>query len=139
VTPATDIKLGPKERLQWVPVDSKSFVPGMVNPGDLITFIVPTRASSSPTPAGSIAEVRSGDVPLDSHELIGPFKVGSLGNRLSSKEIHDANRLSTDNERIVGIIVEADGDRLHADAMKLLDRLEKSGYRNIGVLLHPRP
>jgi len=136
--PVTEIPLKPEERLIWVTVDSKSFVPSHVDPGDQITFIVPTR-SEGPTPATPFSEgAAERDVPLNSHEFIGPFTVGSLGNRLSSREVHEANKLRSDNERIVGVIVRAEGDRLDAKAMRLLDALDRAGHRNIAVQLHPR-
>jgi hypothetical protein len=131
-TPPPELELSDDERLIWIAVDSRSFVPSLVDPGDLITFIVPTttapaRTDGSPSP-----------LPVESTEMIGPFKVGSLGNRLGSRDVMQANRLSPVQERQIGIIVRREGSKLEKSAMALIERLNETGYRNIGVALHPK-
>ena len=41
--PETDLKklLAPDEVADWVPVDTRTFVPSLVNPGDQVSFVVP--------------------------------------------------------------------------------------------------
>jgi hypothetical protein len=136
------LKLAPDERLIWIPVDSRSFVPELVDPGDEITFILPRSAINSPTPADPSAGGGGGPSPALKTELMGPFRIGSLGARLGSADVMRGSRGSQIQQRQVGIIVRvekaAEGDRLEAKAMQLLERIQRSDYRNIGIALHPR-
>lgn len=127
-TPPAELKLAEDERLIWITVDSRSFVPALVDPGAEISFIVPTTASTGPKEA----------IPLKQTEMIGPFRVGSLGNRLGSLEVHQASHKALVQERQVGIIVKVEGNKLEAKALKLLEIVGKSGHESIGVSLHPR-
>ena len=45
-TPPQDLDLGKGEEAMGIPVDTRTFVPSLVSPGDLVSFIVaaPTRA-----------------------------------------------------------------------------------------------
>lgn len=133
-TPPPELALEENERLIWIAVDSRSFVPSLVDPGDQITFLVP-RFRTTADSAGSD----------DSPEPIGPFTIGSLGNRLGSREVMRSGRRSPVQERQVGIIVQvhpkpgAAGEwELEAKAKTLLTMLQQSNYRNVGVALHPK-
>ncbi len=54
-TPAKAIKLRDDERLIWVTVESRAFVPALVNPGDQLTFVFPQPGTGSgPRSAESI-------------------------------------------------------------------------------------
>ena len=139
-TPPQQLELKENERLIWIPVESRSFVPDLVNPGDKITFILPRSALRMPTPADPNL---GGESPASSRtQMIGPFTIRSLGNRLGSRDVMKASRLSQVQERQVGIVVvveEVDGEeRLQPKAAQLLERLQQSNYRNVGVALHPR-
>ena len=154
--PPPDLKLAENQRLIWITVDSRTFVPDLVDPGDEITFLVPTAAAPTPAPlrpavdpalnpdpaAGGAENPAPLDrldrLPTEGTELIGPFVVGSLGNRLGSIDVMKANRLAQSNERQVGIMVTVKGTKLDENAMKLLDRLRKVNYTNIGVALHKK-
>ena len=131
-TPPPQLELAENERLIIISVDSRSFVPALVDPGDYVTFLLPKThaAVDSAVPGGAI-------------ESIGPFKVGSLGNRLGSRDVMQANRLSPVQERQVGIVVRVDAGsgsgKLERSALTLLERLRQTGHRNVGVLLHPKP
>jgi hypothetical protein len=146
-TPRAELNLKPFERLLWVTVDSRAFVPELVDPGDEVTFMLP--APIVPTPAGASALVDSeGPVPAPpsapgSSEMIGPFKIGSLGNRLGTIDVMRAGNQTPTQERQIGIIVETetrkpDGKKLEPNAAKLQDRLQRANYSNVGVILHPR-
>lgn len=137
-TPQPELNLAEDERVLLIAVDSRNFVPELVDPGDLVTFVVPL--PNRPTPVGvpEEPEVRE-EVRLDANEMIGPFVVASLGSRLGSADVTRANRGVSGQERIVGIRVKAEGDSLERKAMLLLERLEQSNGRNIQVVLHPRP
>jgi hypothetical protein len=138
-TPKVELDLAENERVVLIAVDSRNFVTELVDPGDLITFVIPRYDNRTPTPAAPAGapDVRT-DVLLDTNEMIGPFVVASLGSRLSSRAV-SANRGVAGQEKIVGIRVQAEGSQLERKAMLLMERLEQSNGRNIQVILHPRP
>lgn len=135
-TPPIELKLEPGEMLIWIPVNSASFVPELVNPGDRINFIVPLYRDS-PVPAasdgsGAAAPARH----LVETKPIGPFRVGSLGSRLASREVARAHRLSSSQERLVGIVIKKT-ETLEMDRLAELQKYVLSrDYRgDIGVAL----
>ena len=68
-TPATEIHLKDDERLIWVTVESRAFVPALVNPGDQLTFVFPLVGTS--TAGGGEANSLA--------EIAGPFHHRRLG------------------------------------------------------------
>lgn len=141
------------ERAMWVPVDTRTFVPALVNPGDQVYFLV----GDAPTPATRRAiEYNPDGSPVDDHdlddsgmalpavpagsraELVGPFTVLSLGNRLGSADVHKASGLPQLQENVMTISVTVQGDQLEPKAAKLWNLLRQSGFRQVGVVLHPR-
>jgi hypothetical protein len=134
----------PNERAIFIPVDTRTFVAPLVVPGDTVTFVV--GAAFGPTPA---VGGENGDAPPEenlpaagpppSSELIGPFRVLSLGNRLGSAEVLKASGVPQMQENVmaVAVTVEANGD-LEPKAAKLWKMLQSTGFRQVGVLLHPR-
>lgn len=135
-TPPVELKLQPGEMLIWIPVNSASFVPELVNPGDRINFIVPIY-TNSPVPAAGDG---SGPTALARHLVetkpIGPFRVGSLGSRLASREVARAHRLSSSQERLIGIVINK-AETLEMDRLAELQKYVLSrDYRgDIGVAL----
>ena len=83
--PEMDIKklLLPEERLLWIPVDTRTFVPSLVSAGDQVSFIVPRLTLAPAAEESEEGEKR----PASSTELIGPFRILALGNRLGSQEV----------------------------------------------------
>lgn len=137
-TPPTELKLDDNEEMFWVPVDSRSFVPSLVNPGDRITFIVPVYASQpSRLPSGP-AEVTAevADAVAGPTEEIGPFRVKSLGDRLGTLDVMKGSRRGPIQERQIGIVVDITKPDEVERAKRLRDRLATSDYRNIGIILH---
>ena len=135
----------PNERAIFIPVDTRTFVASLVSPGDMVTFVL-GGASGQPTPA---AGGESGDGPPDENlpivgpppnaELIGPFRVLSLGNRLGSAEVHKASGVPQLQENVMAVAVTVEkGDQLEAKGAKLWKLLQATGFRQVGVLLHPR-
>lgn len=123
-TPATTIALKPDERLIWVTVDSRAFVPALVNPGDQLDFVFPSPgAGLGPESAPA--------------EILGPFTIGALGTRLGDADVAKGYSTGRAEERQVGIIVKMEGGKLQANALRLLE-LTTGGNRNIAVALHPR-
>jgi hypothetical protein len=138
---------GPDERAMWIPVDTRTFVPSLVKPGDSVSFLV----TSSPAPFDEVAD--SGDDPplprstptppaaqgqAGQVETIGPFRVLSLGNRLGSAEVMRASGISQQQENVMTISVRETAGQLDPKAQKLWSLLRASGFREVGVLLHPR-
>ena len=137
-TPPAELKLEKNEEMFWVPVDSRSFVPSLVNPGDQITFVVPVYASQPSRPTTG-----SADVPEDAADAvagptieIGPFRVKSLGDRLGTLDVMKASRRAPTQERQIGIVVDITKPEEVERAKRLRDRLASGDYRNIGIILH---
>ena len=135
-TPPSSLNLKPNERLIPVPVNSRTFIPEFVDPGDQVTFIVPKagvrtspgRSTKQATPARSTQ-----------FDLIGPFTVGSIGNRLGSNRVSRANRGTQSNQRVIGVVVETDGsDQLKGKINTLLNRIQSSNGQDIRVMYHKR-
>jgi len=177
-------KPGMEERAMGVPVELRRDVPPLVEPGDLVTFIVPSLGWEAPTPAkedsanddgGSIVasgktespKTESGTIeggktqparspalkpvpawssrraPAGDSELIGPFKVLSMGNRLGSAEDMRANRIPQAQETVMLILVHVEKDKndrwtLVAEAKKLERALNETNSRPLAYLHHPR-
>jgi hypothetical protein len=139
-TPKPELNLKDNERVLLIAVDSRNFVPELVDPGDLISLVIPQLDARGPTPAvpGEGPEVRP-EVALEANVVRGPFEVASLGSRLGSADVNRANRSVSGQERIVGIRVKVEGNQLERMAMQLLEDLDRTGGRNVQVVLHPRP
>jgi|GEM_PF-300878 len=156
---------GVEERAMGVPIDSKKVVPSLITPGDLVSFVVPRWVSAAPTPAegrpggaespgsaepgkpgairpipaagmfggGGSAASSSGEV-----DLIGPFKVLSLGTRVGSAQVAQAYKVSTVQENVMMVLVRIENGKIEPQAVKLLRLMEQSDFRPLGYLLHPR-
>jgi hypothetical protein len=134
-TPPAELKLAPGEKLIWIPVNSSGFVPELVDPGDRIEFVIPVY-ESQPLPTG----VEEGMTAASARrvvrtESIGPFRVGSLGSRLASRDVARGNRLSTSQERLIGIVVSQNDQREQDNAANLQARILSGDFRDIGVAL----
>jgi hypothetical protein len=137
-TPRADLNLGPREALVWIPVNTQAMVPSLIEPGDLVSFLV-SRSRFAPTmpsengmlPNPGMAPAVSGPT-----ETIGPFKILSLGSRLGSSEVFQSARRPTRQENVVGILVELDeGGNPIPLAQKLIDLLDATNNRPVGVML----
>jgi len=156
-TPPPELNLGQgpdkesqsRERAMWVPFDTRSFVPSLITPGDLVSFLV--QRPLAPTPARSPASKPDGQptpVPVTTPtaaqppggtEVLGPFKVLSVGNRLGSVEAFRAAHMSQAQESVLTILVNIEPDgQLEPKAQRLWDLVRASNFQRVGVLLHPR-
>jgi hypothetical protein len=141
-TPPTQLRLAPNEGLVWIPVDTKSFVPSLLNPGDRVSFLVSVGSLALPRTSADSGEPTSffgGKAPEDSAsvELIGPFTVASVGSRLGSAEVFRAARIPASYENVIGIRVTLDAQgRLPPEVIKLKQYLDATGYRPVTVMLH---
>ncbi len=155
-TPPLDLRFGDgvdgrgEERAVGIPVDTRTFVPALVNPGDLVSFVatnpkaaIPTLApppaadgeKPAPTPEDRQADGRQPD---DGVEIIGPFKVLSLGNRLGSADVMRAARIPQVQENVMTILVRVENGMLEPRAAKLLKMVEMTSFRPLAIMLHPR-
>ncbi|MFQ5793217.1 MAG: hypothetical protein ACE5JI_22325, partial [Acidobacteriota bacterium] len=140
-TPPQALKFGENERVIWIPVDTRTFVPSLVIPGDLVSFLVSPFRSGFPTPADPLDPDNEPPPPATSGpiDIIGPFKILSLGNRLGSAEVMRAARIAQVQENVMSISVPVDaGGNLAPDAEKLMRILNETNFRPVGVMLHPR-
>jgi len=144
-TPPQELTFGAKEpgseeRAMWVPVDTRTFVPALVVPGDLVSFVVPKYQASGPTPAtaGALVPKPAAGQPVSGTEIIGPFKILSLGNRLGSMEVMRAAKITQMQENVMTVSVKVVNDQLEPKAQRLYQVLA-ANYQQVAVLLHPRP
>lgn len=143
-TPPQEVKLKDKEGLTWIPVDTRTFVPSLVVPGDMISFVVlppvPTRSAPVEGDAAAGGDVPHVATPPGSVDTIGPFRVLSLGNRLGSAEVLRAAKVPQTQEGVVGISVKVDKDKRLDDpqAAQLLKTLNANNFRPMGVLWEPQ-
>ncbi len=149
-TPPPELKLAKGQLLVWVPVDNRSFVPDLVNPGDKVTFTLPTLRTNAPAARLPVDLANPGDPAVSAPaaaeptnlELVGPFVIAAVGSRLGSTEVSKAvvGRSVSDFE--LGIYVKNEGTdsdpRMEAKALRLVELSRRVGNQGIGVLLHPR-
>ena len=150
-TPPTELKLAKDERAVFISVAS-GFVPSLVRPGDSISFIVPKNPSAAAPPRQrrnpnenfdpNDPEASWRDEPRNTFtgetEIIGPFRVLSLGSRLGSYKVSRAAGVSAGSENTLGIAVKIRGNNtLNPLADSLIKRLGPNS-RQARVLLHPR-
>jgi hypothetical protein len=157
-TPPAELNLKDGEALMWVPVGG-SFVPSLITPGDIVSFIVPK--------PGKI--VRRGEVPIEmtqstiqnedkwnlegedskndlvmmtaGTEEIGPFRVVSVGGRLGSDRVARlSGGDSPTQQNTLGIALKRksrNSKEFEQIAVDIRDRVFSSGFRHAGVVLHP--
>lgn len=141
-TPPAELRLEPNEVLLWIPVDTKSFVPSLLNPGDRVSFLI-SRAVLPPVPASPMADDMAESTeatfpqPTDQVEIVGPFTVASVGSRVGSAEVFRATRLPASHENVIGIRVTLDSQgKVPAEVVRLKQLLDATGYRPVAVMLH---
>ena len=125
-------KLGPNERIIFLPVDPRSFNPQHVNPGDIISFRIPTSLGGRPTPATVGSEDTT---PLE--EIIGPFRILALGNRKGTIETSRIIGQRSGSENDIAVSVEIRGTELEPKAKRILDIVSMTNFKGVQVLLHP--
>jgi hypothetical protein len=141
-TPPPELTLKEDEIALFIPVDTRSFVPSLVKPGDMVWFLVfSDRAAASPTPAdGATAPTPAAGppVPPAGTEAIGPFRVLSLGNRLGSADAMKAAGIPQTQENVMTIPGKLTAGKLEPKEEKLLKYLHATNYRNMPIMLSPR-
>lgn len=140
-TPPQELKFGENERVIWIPVDTRTFVASLVEPGDLVSFLVSSGRASFPTPANAENPGPTEAEPPSSGpvDVIGPFEILALGNRLGSSEVMKAAKIPQMQENVAAVRATVDeAGNLAADAQKLMALLGATNFRPVGVMLHPR-
>ena len=123
-----------EEWAMFVPVDTRTFVPALVKPGDLVSFWT----VDAPTLAGP-----QGGMPA-TVPMVGPFRVLAVGNRLSSADVMKAAGVAQTQENVmtisIGRVRSGGGTKSRLDdrTIELLGYLRATNYRGMGVTLHPR-
>jgi len=144
---------GVEERAIGVPVDTRKFVMSLVQPGDLVTFILTAGRRDGPTLASERTKAASGekdgakggsvaapvDAPsADAIEKCGPFKVLSIGNRLGSYDVMMAAKIPQTQEGVMTILVRYENGNMDPQAAKLLRFLQQTNSQPLAYELHPR-
>jgi Flp pilus assembly protein CpaB len=101
-------KIGPDERVVWLPVDSRSFNSQHVNPGDMVSFRIPGGMSGA-TAVGTVDST-----PME--EILGPFRILALGNRKGSPETARVAGQRFGSENVMAVSVRIEGTQLEKKA-----------------------
>ncbi len=120
-TPPPELNLGKGERAEFIAVP-RNFDTSHLNPGDKISFRVTTLAPPGPTPAprptaadGSSTAAGSADLQpkpeeqeaapqgIGPSEIIGPFVIVSVGNRLGTLEVMKAAKIAPVQQNLLMI------------------------------------
>lgn len=151
-TPPEEFKLQENELAMWVPVSTAAFVSSLVKPGDMVSFVVPSPGTvfrdlvepEEDNPQlgpefGSTEEIDQPTVVSNANsELVGPFRILSLGDRLGSYEVSVASGAPRARENVLGIAVRRVGEGIDPRAEKLVRWMAQPNFRQAGVVLHPR-
>lgn len=133
--------LGESEVARSITVDTRTFVPPLVVAGrDFVSFIIPspTRPMPTPLPADGTggAPVVGGAGPPSDLEVVGPFRVIGLGNRLGSSETLRAAGVSQVQESVMTIGLKFENNRFDDMGRKLEAAVQRIGNQPLGVLVH---
>lgn len=71
-----------------------------------------------------------------SPELIGPFKVLALGNRMGSSDVMRAAKIAQTQENVIGILAKIQDGKLEPKAARLWSMLQATNFRNVSVYKH---
>ena len=118
------------ERVMWLPVDSRTFNPQHVDPGDQVSFRIPEfgegASRSQPTDGGG--------------KIIGPFRILALGNRKGRRDVRQAAGLASGAENVIAVAVKIEnpGGKLEPRAETLAGILAVNNFQGVQVLLHRR-
>lgn len=137
--PPMDVKklISENERVMWIPVDTRTFVPGLVNAGDQVSFLVPKTPNGRPAPV-PVGDGASGPpLALGGTDIIGPFRILALGNRLGTPETLRAAGLSPAQENVMAVAVKLTNGALDEKGQMLTDLLRLTNFQQVQVLLHP--
>ena len=141
-----------------VPIDQRKIVLSLINPGDKVSFIVPAGGDrptpaeedpsktidpgkvdpSKPIPATTMHPASRRVGASGDPQMIGPFKVLSIGNRLTSTEVMRTGKVQQLQEGVMNILVRFENGKFDAEATKLIKLLDEPNSRPLAYALHPR-
>jgi hypothetical protein len=143
-TPSPEIDWQNDQELIWVTLDTRAIQPALVDPGDLISFIVSSQKASpqpkslTPTDASGI-EPRPAKKKKDAYtdfEKIGPFRIAALGNRRGSADVMKSKRISQVQPNQVAVFLKTDNSGKYLGDSQRLVQMVRTNTRNIGITLH---
>ncbi len=167
-TPPSELSFGQNlppgvdEIEKGVPIDTRTQVPSLLEPGDMVSFVVasfrpgfPTLAEPGKTNPTGTAEPAKGAGQADSTkggspgtpraspgadgiELIGPFKVLSIGNRLGNADVMRAAKIPQTQENVLTVALRLEGGKPDAKATRLIQVLQQYNSRPLDYVLHSR-
>jgi len=137
-TPPQELRISESERVVFVPVDTRTFVPSLVSPGDQVWFMTVKPQTGEPTPADVVSPASRRTPSSAPTHTIGPFEVLSVGNRLSSGEVFRAARVSQSQENVMGIRATATRDgALDGKTLELMQMLNDTDFRPVSIIWSP--
>jgi hypothetical protein len=142
-----------EEVARGIPIDSRSIVPSLIEPGNLVSFLAPRVPAESPTvaaplpPGGSepgkpelLRPIPSpgpgGAAGAADFEPVGPFRVLSVGSRVGRRDVFQAAGLPTAQENVLVIALRLRNKKLEEPGPKLERLLQTVNFRPLSVLLH---
>jgi len=138
-TPAADIDLRKGEVMLWVNVDTRSFVPSLITPGEMVSFVV-TNTPTAPGPKRPIENDPNSEVVttpvIGNVERIGPFRVLAIGNRLGTSEVFSSSGRAPQQENVMAVAVNAPDGAYDAMALKLSAAIQQGGMKAANVIWH---
>ena len=137
-TPPQELKLGEGETAMWIPVDTRTFVPSLVMPGDTVSFLVGRPQAPTLARRDNFESAKADSPQSDEPETIGPFKILALGNRLGSPDVMRAAKVPQMQENVLTIRVSSHVAGEQERAKKLWNLLQATNFRQVGIMLHSR-
>jgi len=148
-----------EEVARGIPIDSRSIVPSLIEPGNLVSFLAPRVLSESPAvaaplspggpepgkpepgkpellrpvPGPGAAGAGSG---LEEFEPVGPFRVLSVGSRVGRRDVFQAAGLPSAQENVLVIALRLRNKKLEDPGPRLERLLQSANFRPLSVLLH---
>lgn len=117
----------------WVPIDPRSVVAEQINPGDLVSFEIPSALASPNTPEGIGANPLGDGKPL---EVIGPFQILAIGSRREPINVQQAFRGRGGAETTLTIVAKLTNGKLDPLTTRLSTALSARNRQGLIVLLH---
>ena len=151
--PPQELKPADDERVWGIQLDAQQFPLSLVMPGDEISFLFPGSSAAAPTPApvpdpdgaGDDAAGGNNDAakekkpqPFGALEIVGPFRVLSLGNRLGSVQVMQAAKIPQSQENVITIAVRYENNKPEEKALKFLRLWHTTNHSAVVIEWHPR-
>jgi hypothetical protein len=128
--------LGENEVARSITVDTRTFVPQLVVAGrDFVSFVVPSGKGPAPTPVATDGNAAA-NVSFPDPEVVGPFRIIGLGNRLGSTETLRAAGVSQVQESVITIGLKFENAKFDDMGRKLEIAIQRIGNQPLGVLVH---